>query len=1388
MMTKYANWLIPAVIVIILTWLQKLINYNRKQRGKQIFFVILSFLYTFYAATNIVKKREQILQRVENIIYRYLQWKNPNTVIDTTKELVMEIIVPLLIFNGIVMVAFLLWKVAAGLILDRVLKDERKIEKIIKPFYYYDKEYDEWFLLDKWKNVRKIFRALVIAAQIVCVIFFGTIWKLHVMEFKWIIVTPVLMIIVFAEIYHFLNGYCKDEYLYEIMGDDAYADRRSNFYRIREIYEKLFGGELLNAETKCNYTSKQNITDLLKDMDESEDKIEKIVAQFFQNGLKEEKYDVDYVLATKKMLKKQNVVFSYPFYRDLGKYLLLPLMNTLLNHQKCLIVLGRNSTKEDVYGWIQELINEYIKTSSLWKTSFLTHNGADCEIGLIDFSQIYDVGLLENNKGFFEKVGFTIFLEPSLLVTTGQIGVSIIAEQISAGENESVYCIIDRPVEGLVDTMSHLLHVEITDVIAQPISHGFQTGMVWNADGDYNRQQLFDKQTQYMGNGMELAAVAIKNQVPKVSWIGEKNVPIRDIKWLVGQYYTTLCKYMNIAQQQEKLYERVQFISNLWKFPEDSEQFLIVEDEFNNIFGTMHAYLSRGINQTFINVMSGNYLLRDYMRCNSLMFQVNPNSIPTIIPDYAKTERNMLFKLILLMVTKPLMESEILEELNLIGINSDDAYHEVLKLLKKYTYADENVIRVQNLNDNAAYKGKSESVFYITDYDFEQYFAESLKNAYYILEEEKKEKGYIDAKLYGHVTQSCLPGQLVIYDGKYYRVKHVSKDSGVVLRRAAELFDGRKYYRQIRRYFFKDQESCEVVNMKTVSDIEVAMLKQDFYVTTSGFLEMSSFNDFRTARLHSFEGDNKLQNYRREYRNKVVMRIKLPEMTERMRFTLCLLLNEMFCSIFPDTWHYITAVLAKTEEPDGLLKYAVYPVENAQEGDYIYIVEDSDMDLGLIDAVEKNLRQILEIVTDFIYWHFEKMQEKEYDDPIPEQIKMPEDVKVRKSRFQKMRDNIFRMFASGKEEVVDLSLKDEEEGTADDVIEEITEKPVEEAIEEDSNYSIYEEQEVTSKEETQVEVFEDVEIQDVTALDGTDIFQEDGVNEFDEFFELRFKEMGLEDMVLTKYQLQCYLKYGFDEIDRKIQLDEVRKYFTARGYYDSALTKSRNREVLEKTFLDLETVNHCDFCGRPLSGVWYEKMTDGRIRCQDCSSSAINDVNEFRKIFYQTIETMENFFGIEFRQAIGVHTTDAKKIARGFGSVYQPSTEVASRVLGYAQVRHGDYKLFVENGSPRLATILTMVHELTHIWQFKNWNEKNIIAIYGNERNKDLVYEGMAVWVSIQYLYLIGETTYALEQELIWSDREDVYGEGFRLYRDKYPLKKDSSLIRYSPFTIYPPL
>ena len=65
------------------------------------------------------------------------------------------------------------------------------------------------------------------------------------------------------------------------------------------------------------------------------------------------------------------------------------------------------------------------------------------------------------------------------------------------------------------------------------------------------------------------------------------------------------------------------------------------------MFNMMRAYLSRGKTQAFVNVLSENYLLRDYMRCNRQVFMSDPNAVPSLVPDYAKTERNTILKLLL---------------------------------------------------------------------------------------------------------------------------------------------------------------------------------------------------------------------------------------------------------------------------------------------------------------------------------------------------------------------------------------------------------------------------------------------------------------------------------------------------------------------------------------------------------------------------------------------------------------------------------------------------------------------------------------------------------------------------------------------------------------------
>ncbi|MBE5950036.1 MAG: hypothetical protein E7260_00430 [Lachnospiraceae bacterium] len=1453
-------------IIAVCTLAQCLTNTKKKDRSKQTVLPLVAILYYVVAVTAsfvLLLKIERFLEILEKLISMFD-------------------LCSVVIFNVALYAGYLAIKsVAYGLCL--IIFRTIRFPGLTEFFYEYDQEYNEWFLQERWANVYRLFKWFTIVGTVFCGTAIGVIWHLGYESQYYTCIFPVVVQIVVAEIFCFLGGYTKSTYEHEVIGEDSHAQKISNFYKIREILEKTFPREVLTASTGSEYSYASGVIDLLKQLEESDETNEKIVSEYFKFGEGEEEYDVDCIQATLKLLKHENVVFFNPFYRDLGKYLALPFMNSLLAGKKCLVIVGRSSTREDIKLWLEEMLKDHAKIQSLWRVRELSSHEPECEVGILNFSQLYDLRIIEKNREFLKDVGFVFILEPSLIVNTGQVGVSILAQQMVNIGEKPVYCIADRLVDGLVDTMSHLLQTEITEVVAPPVSRNIHTAMAWNADGDYLRQRLFGKQTHYLGNGVELAAVAVKNQIPKVIWFGESKVPLRDIKWIASQCYPVLCKYMNIPIQQQAFWEKLQFVSNIWSVPEEDEQFVIAEDEFISIFSTLRTFLSRGKRQTFVNVLSENYLLRDYMRHNPQMFATNPNAIPSLVPDYAKTERNTLLKLILNMTYRAVTEEEIISEFHLVGLDTNDAFHTISSLLTKYTYATDDIFDIQTVRGEFdGVSVTSQNYYRVVPEKFQMYFGEVLQNAYYICEEEVDGSEYLDSKLMGHVTQTILPGQFVTYEGKYYLVKHISSINGVVLRRASNLFHGRKYYRQIREYRFSENATEEIVNSKTVMGVEVTVFRTDFSVATTGYLEMNNNNDLRSARVHDFSNDPSVDIYTRRYHNKAVLRVQMPNSNSKVRYTICMLLSEIFKSIFPNAWQYLAVTSEMPDDIDGMLNHMVYSVSGDVNPEYIYIIEDSELDLGLLDAVEKNLVSLLELVTDFITWHFEKMREPAEKDPEIHTVEFPPKPKKKNKLLEKIK-KILRL--GKKEENSDTQTESAEDGVTEETSEatsetlskkeakaakkrerkETREKKKQERKQAKAEKKLQKEKERAEKklqkkrkkqgteeevaeeqeqlpEETETtetaevaEVEETVEeavaataedaetIEPVAAeipvepetesvpivqpefkvsegwspngekpdygkLDGTDIFDETSGKAAEEGFEEFFEAAGMPAGEKSRYQEECYLKFGFDEIDARLKLDEVRTYLTLHGFADNALLKARRREPFEETILDMDATNHCDFCQKPLSGVSYEKLTDGRIRCNDCSSTAIVSVEAFRELFFQSLQMMESFFAIEFKVPIKVKTLDAKNIARGAGSVYEPTTAVAARVLGYAQRKDGMFYLNVENGSPRLATLTTMVHEMTHIWQYVNWKDSEIKKAYPDKWQRDIVYEGMAMWVQVQYLYLIGEESYAKQEEAYAMLREDAYGIGFRMCCEKYPLIKDSSLVTHTPFNHFPPL
>ena len=272
----------------------------------------------------------------------------------------------------------------------------------------------------------------------------------------------------------------------------------------------------------------------------------------------------------------------------------------------------------------------------------------------------------------------------------------------------------------------------------------------------------------------------------------------------------------------------------------------------------------------------------------------------------------------------------------------------------------------------------------------------------------------------------------------------------------------------------------------------------------------------------------------------------------------------------------------------------------------------------------------------------------------------------------------------------------------------------------------------------------------------------------------------------TPYQTHNFLYFGGDCESKSLDVAGALSYLERFGFGSNPLEQARKSEELalhvEDDYQpDRPGVHYCDFCAAVITGVEYEVLDSGLERCLQCASSALKTEAQFRSLYKKVHQNMEAFFGINLNIPVSVRMVNAKKIAHMTGASLEVTPGFDPRVLGFARKDKNGFSLYIENGSPKIAAVATMAHELTHIWQYVNWNDKLIGKQYGN-RNRLEVYEGMAKWVEIQYLLYINEIAYAKRQQIITMQRDDEYGRGFLKYLERYPLTYSTQIGAETPF------
>jgi hypothetical protein len=306
-------------------------------------------------------------------------------------------------------------------------------------------------------------------------------------------------------------------------------------------------------------------------------------------------------------------------------------------------------------------------------------------------------------------------------------------------------------------------------------------------------------------------------------------------------------------------------------------------------------YSTRAKNQGFVNVISENYLLRDYMVDNASIFAADSKVIPSIVPDYTRTERNAVVALIVAMAGGEVSIADLRHKLSLAGIDSKDAkpedtYGNFCNLVKKHCHVD-SVDITPVYKDEIA--GDDMRLLRSVSYTIRNTnkgtkfgdYVRNLANAYFIIEDDKDKNYYLGAMLYGQVFQKYLPGQMLTYSGKYYQVETITAESGVVLRRAADHITDRRSCRQRREYTLSGFSPDPAMgSCRTSRGVEIKRGFCNVSVKTHGYYELTSMDNLASA--HEVNLNNIPP---RSYENKAVLCLKLKDVSEDVRFTVAVI-------------------------------------------------------------------------------------------------------------------------------------------------------------------------------------------------------------------------------------------------------------------------------------------------------------------------------------------------------------------------------------------------------------------------------------------------------------------------------------------------------------------
>lgn len=269
------------------------------------------------------------------------------------------------------------------------------------------------------------------------------------------------------------------------------------------------------------------------------------------------------------------------------------------------------------------------------------------------------------------------------------------------------------------------------------------------------------------------------------------------------------------------------------------------------------------------------------------------------------------------------------------------------------------------------------------------------------------------------------------------------------------------------------------------------------------------------------------------------------------------------------------------------------------------------------------------------------------------------------------------------------------------------------------------------------------------------------------------------------YPHDDFLAYGALKRDPSVDLESLHQILreklpiTASNSYTErrhrALADGRNRQLVD--ILAGQDDSVCDFCGVAIGDGQPWVFPDGRVRCTQCSACGIDRLEQLLPLYVVARKFLSSVASAGMAENIDVKLVTAAELAAMKNERFIPTSGFDARPVGMAMHRSHTGSVFgearhtvlMESGFSPEETASTLVHELTHTWQFTTLDFERM-----HEEHGKFLIEGHAVWAEKEFSRREAETptvpgsdrqrlerSMQQTEQVILSDSE--YGRGYRL-------------------------